>query len=89
MPKAFAASRRAMLLGAAGGARRAAASPRAQPAPIKLGILQPVTGALAQDGEYGRLGAEIGDQRDQQHRRHQGDGRRADPDGVRRRPLEP
>lgn len=32
---------------------------RAQPAPIKLGILQPVTGALAQDGEFGRLGAEI------------------------------
>jgi branched-chain amino acid transport system substrate-binding protein len=26
---------------------------------IKVGILQPVTGALAQDGEYGRLGAEI------------------------------
>jgi branched-chain amino acid transport system substrate-binding protein len=32
---------------------------RAQAAPIKIGILQPVTGALAQDGEYGRLGAEI------------------------------
>ena len=32
---------------------------RAQSAPIKVGILQPVTGALAQDGEYGRLGAEI------------------------------
>ncbi|MDT7952020.1 MAG: ABC transporter substrate-binding protein [Acetobacteraceae bacterium] len=32
---------------------------RAQPAPIKLGILQPVTGALAQDGELGRLGAQI------------------------------
>ncbi len=31
----------------------------AQPAPIRIGILQPVTGALAQDGEYGRLGAEI------------------------------
>ncbi len=51
-------SRRAMLLGAAG----ALAAPgllRAQPAPIKVGILQPVTGALAQDGEYGRLGAEL------------------------------
>jgi branched-chain amino acid transport system substrate-binding protein len=58
MPKSFAASRRAMLLGAAA----ALAAPRiagAQPAPIKLGILQPVTGALAQDGEYGRLGAEM------------------------------
>ena len=32
---------------------------RAQAALIKIGILQPVTGALAQDGEYGRLGAEI------------------------------
>ena len=32
---------------------------RAQPAPVKLGILQPVTGALAQDGELGRLGAQI------------------------------
>ncbi|TAG11775.1 MAG: AAA family ATPase, partial [Rhodobacterales bacterium] len=26
---------------------------------LRLGILQPVTGALAQDGEYGRLGAEL------------------------------
>ncbi len=32
---------------------------RAQPARVKLGILQPVTGALAQDGELGRLGAQI------------------------------
>lgn len=32
---------------------------RAQAAPVKLGILQPVTGALAQDGEYGRLGAQL------------------------------
>jgi branched-chain amino acid transport system substrate-binding protein len=50
-------TRRALLLGAAG----VLAAPRiagAQPAPIRLGILQPVTGALAQDGEYGRLGAE-------------------------------
>ncbi len=31
----------------------------AEPAPIKVGILQPVTGALAQDGEYGRMGAEL------------------------------
>lgn len=58
MPNAFQPSRRAVLLGAAG----ALAAPgllRAQPAAIKLGILQPVTGALAQDGEYGRLGAEL------------------------------
>ncbi len=58
MPVTFTASRRAVLLGAAA----AIAAPRvggAQPAPVRLGILQPVTGALAQDGEYGRLGAEL------------------------------
>jgi branched-chain amino acid transport system substrate-binding protein len=32
---------------------------RAQGQAVRLGILQPVTGALAQDGEYGRLGAEL------------------------------
>ncbi len=32
---------------------------RAQTPAIKVGIIQPVTGALAQDGEFGRLGAEI------------------------------
>ncbi|MBU8546739.1 MULTISPECIES: ABC transporter substrate-binding protein [Roseomonadaceae] len=58
MPNAFQPSRRAVLLGAAG-ALAAPAMLRAQPAAIKLGILQPVTGALAQDGEYGRLGAEL------------------------------
>jgi branched-chain amino acid transport system substrate-binding protein len=55
---AFTPSRRTVLLGAAA----ALATPRvagAQPAAVKLGILQPVTGALAQDGEYGRLGAEL------------------------------
>ena len=31
---------------------------RAQGAAIKIGILQPVTGALAQDGQQGRIGAE-------------------------------
>ncbi|BAF88107.1 branched-chain amino acid transport system substrate-binding protein [Azorhizobium caulinodans ORS 571] len=31
----------------------------AEPAPIKVGVLQPVTGALAMDGEYGRTGAEF------------------------------
>jgi branched-chain amino acid transport system substrate-binding protein len=53
----FTPSRRAVLLGAA-----ALAAPRvagAQAPAVKLGILQPVTGALAQDGEYGRLGAEL------------------------------
>ena len=57
MPTVVTPTRRALLLGAAG----VLAAPRiagAQPAPIRLGILQPVTGALAQDGEYGRLGAE-------------------------------
>ena len=58
MPIPLSPSRRAVLLGAAG----ALAAPgllRAQPAAARLGILQPVTGALAQDGEYGRLGAEL------------------------------
>jgi len=32
---------------------------RAEPQPVKLGILQPVTGALAIDGDLGRLGAEL------------------------------
>jgi branched-chain amino acid transport system substrate-binding protein len=57
MSSALLASRRALLLGTAG-ALAAPAALRAQPAAIKLGILQPVTGALAQDGEYGRIGAE-------------------------------
>jgi branched-chain amino acid transport system substrate-binding protein len=58
MSTAFTTSRRAVLLGAAA-ALSAPGLLRAQPAPVKLGILQPVTGALAQDGEYGRLGAEL------------------------------
>ena len=51
-------TRRAVL----GGAAAFIATPavlRAAPAPVKLGILQPVTGALAQDGELGRLGAQL------------------------------
>ena len=32
---------------------------RAQAKPVKIGILQPVTGALAQDGGFGRQGAEL------------------------------
>lgn len=58
MPTALNPTRRAALLGAAG----VIAAPlvaRAQAPAVRLGILQPVTGALAQDGEYGRLGAEL------------------------------
>ncbi len=54
--------RRTILQGTSAAAAALVASPavlRAQAAPIKIGILQPVTGGLAQDGEYGRLGAEI------------------------------
>ena len=38
---------------------------RAQPAAVKIGILQPVTGALAQDGELGHHtgGVGVGDRR--------------------------
>jgi branched-chain amino acid transport system substrate-binding protein len=53
-------SRRAVLgAGAATAALGFPAILRAQPAPVKLGILQPVTGALAQDGALGRRGAEL------------------------------
>src|SRR5512137_1665406 len=58
MATSFTASRRAVLMGAAA-ALAAPCIAGAQPTPIRLGILQPVTGALAQDGEYGRLGAEL------------------------------
>ena len=53
-------SRRAALGGTAALAAVLAAPRilRAQPAVVKLGILQPLTGALAQDGELGRIGAE-------------------------------
>lgn len=53
----FPLGRRTLLAGA--GALAMPAVLHAQPAPVKLGILQPVTGALAQDGELGRLGAQI------------------------------
>ncbi len=56
-PRLQSVSRRAML--AAGATLAMPAILRAQPAPVKLGILQPVTGALAQDGELGRLGAMV------------------------------
>jgi branched-chain amino acid transport system substrate-binding protein len=32
---------------------------RAEAAPVKIGVLQPLTGALASDGQGGRLGAEL------------------------------
>jgi branched-chain amino acid transport system substrate-binding protein len=55
-------TRRTLLTGAAAGAAIVAAPAvlRAQGAPaVKVGILQPVTGALAQDGQLGQLGAEL------------------------------
>jgi branched-chain amino acid transport system substrate-binding protein len=51
-------ARRSLMLGSAA-ALAAPLAARAQAPAVKLGILQPVTGALAQDGEYGRLGAEL------------------------------
>jgi branched-chain amino acid transport system substrate-binding protein len=51
-------ARRSLVLGSAA-ALAAPIVARAQTPAVRLGILQPVTGALAQDGEYGRLGAEL------------------------------
>lgn len=62
MPPLDSRSTRRLLLGGGISAAAALAAPRvlrAQPGPVKLGILQPVTGALAQDGELGRLGAQL------------------------------
>ncbi|MCA3629439.1 MAG: ABC transporter substrate-binding protein [Methylobacterium sp.] len=55
------ADRRTILKGALAGAAFIASPAilRAQVPAVKVGILQPVTGALAQDGGFGRLGAEI------------------------------
>jgi branched-chain amino acid transport system substrate-binding protein len=55
-------SRRKFLQSTAVGAAATVAMPgvlRSQPAAIKIGILQPVTGALAYDGQQGRIGAEL------------------------------
>src|SRR6478736_3726483 len=54
-------NRRQALLGSAAlaGAVGLPGLARAQAAPIKVGILQPVTGALAFDGQQGQLGAEL------------------------------
>jgi branched-chain amino acid transport system substrate-binding protein len=63
--RAMKVSRRAFLqTGAAGGAVAAGtlAMPavlRAQAPAVKVGILQPITGALAYDGQQGRMGAEL------------------------------
>lgn len=53
--------RRAVLKGgiAASAMLAAPAMLRAQTGAVKIGILQPVTGALAQDGDLGRTGAEL------------------------------
>lgn len=50
-------TRRTLL--AAGAMLAAPSIARAQNQTVKLGILQPVTGALAQDGDLGRLGAQL------------------------------
>ncbi|MGY2049616.1 ABC transporter substrate-binding protein [Methylobacterium sp. JK268] len=54
-------NRRRVLTGGAAAASLLAmpAVLRAEPAPVKLGILQPLTGALAGDGDLGRLGADL------------------------------
>jgi branched-chain amino acid transport system substrate-binding protein len=63
--RAMKVSRRAFLqTGAAGGAAAAGALAmpavlRAQAPTVKVGILQPITGALAYDGQQGRMGAEL------------------------------
>ncbi|MFC0386972.1 ABC transporter substrate-binding protein [Muricoccus vinaceus] len=49
---------RRALLGAGAGLLAMPAVLRAQPAAVRIGVLQPLTGALAQDGELGRFGAE-------------------------------
>ena len=49
---------RRAVLGAGAGLLAMPAVLRAQPAAVKIGILQPLTGALAQDGDLGRFGAE-------------------------------
>ncbi len=64
MDSQFSLSRRRLLAGTALGAASAAAGSIAMPAvlraagaPVKLGVLHPVTGALSYSGQQGRLGA--------------------------------
>ena len=62
MPRRRSFTRRQFLHTTASGLAAAVAVPavsRAQPGSIKVGILQPYTGALAQDGQQGRIGAEL------------------------------
>ncbi|MGB8392711.1 MAG: ABC transporter substrate-binding protein, partial [Pseudolabrys sp.] len=66
MPKQGKLSRRQFLattaIGAAAAATGSVAMPsvlRAQGAPVKLGVLHPVTGALSYSGQQGRLGATL------------------------------
>jgi branched-chain amino acid transport system substrate-binding protein len=53
--------RRSILAAGAAAATLPLAAPRlrAQPAPIRIGVLHPVTGALSYSGQQGRLGAEM------------------------------
>ena len=61
---------------------------RAQGAPVKLGVLHPVSGALSYSGQQGRIGADARDRGDQRGRRHQGARRREDRGGARRRAID-
>ena len=88
-------SRRRFLAGTALGAspRRPAASAapavlRAQGAGVKVGVLHPVTGALAYSGQQCRVGAHDGDRGHQRRRRHQVAGRRQDRGGAGRRAVD-
>ena len=61
-PPSFLALNRRALLGTGAVAAATLAAPpvlRSQPAAVRIGVLQPLTGALAQDGELGRLGAQL------------------------------
>jgi branched-chain amino acid transport system substrate-binding protein len=57
----FGTTRRQVLLAGAGlaGTLGMPGLVRAQAAAVKIGVLQPLTGALAQDGQAGQLGAEL------------------------------
>ena len=61
---------------------------RAQGAPVKVGVLHPVSGALSYSGPAGADRRATGDRGDQRRRRHQGAGRRQDRGGARRRAID-
>ena len=73
---------------AAAGVLHAPAVLRAQGAPVKVGVLHPVSGALSYSGQQGRIGATTRDRGDQRGRRHQGARRRQDRSGARRRAID-